>query len=89
MLSYIFYGLVSSTIEIKILILIKSLQIVNNLNLSRQFLKMMLKEKKLDYQRSCEEYIEQKKLYETFEEMMRSLIINRPKDPIKHLIEKL
>ena len=31
---------------------------------------MMLKEKKLDYQRSCEEYIEQKKLYETFEEMM-------------------
>ena len=50
---------------------------------------MMLKEKKLEYQRACEEYIEQKKLYETFEEMMRSLIINRPKDPIKHLIEKL
>ena len=49
----------------------------------------MLKEKKLEYQREREEYIEQKKLYETFEEMMRSLIINRPADPIKHLIEKL
>ena len=50
---------------------------------------MMLKEKKLDYQRSCEEYIEQKKLYETFEDMMKSLIMHKPKDPIQHLINKL
>ena len=49
----------------------------------------MLKEKKLDYQRSCEEYIESKKLYETFEEMMKALIVNKPKDPIKFLIDKL
>ena len=46
MLSYIFYGLVSSTIDIKILILIRSLQIVNNLNLSRQFLKNDVERKK-------------------------------------------
>ena len=50
---------------------------------------MMLKEKKLDYQRGCEEYIEQKKLYETFEDMMKSLIMHKPKDPIKFLIDKL
>ena len=50
---------------------------------------MMLKEKKLDYQRGCEEYIEQKKLYETFEDMMKSLIMNKPADPIKFLIDKL
>ena len=50
---------------------------------------MMLKEKKLDYQRSCEEYIEQKKLYETFEDMMKSLIMHKPKDPVKFLIDKL
>ena len=61
-----------------------------NLNLRQTlFLKMMLKEKKLDYQRSCEEYIEQKKLYETFEDMMKALIVNKPKDPIKFLIDKL
>ena len=50
---------------------------------------MMLKEKKLDYQRSCEEYIEQKKLYEIFEDMMKSLIMHKPKDPIKFLFDKL
>ena len=49
----------------------------------------MLKEKKLDYQRSCEEYIEQKKLYEVFEDMMKSLIMHKPKEPIKFLIDKL
>ena len=32
---------------------------------------MMLKEKKLDYQRGCEEYIEKEKLYEMFEDMMK------------------
>ena len=50
---------------------------------------MMLKEKKLDYQRGCEDYIEQTKLYETFEDMMKSLIMHKPKDPIKFLIDKL
>ena len=43
---------------------------------------MMLKEKKIDFQRGCEEYIEEQGLYEIFEDMMRSLIVNRPADPI-------
>ena len=50
---------------------------------------MMLKEKKIDFQRSCEEYIEEQGMYEIFEDMMRSLIINKPDDPVKFLIDKL
>ena len=50
---------------------------------------MMLKEKKLDFQRGCEEYIEKTQLYEMFEDMMESLIVNRPKDPIKFLIDRI
>jgi len=50
---------------------------------------MMLKEKKIDFQRGCEEYIEEQGLYEIFEDMMRSLIVNKPEDPVKFLIDKL
>ena len=50
---------------------------------------MMLKEKKIDFQRGCEEYIEEQGLYEIFEDMMRNLIINKPDDPVKFLIDKL
>ncbi len=50
---------------------------------------MMLKEKKIDFQRGCEEYIEEQGLYEIFEDMMRNLIINKPEDPVKFLIDKL
>ena len=49
----------------------------------------MLKEKKIDFQRGCEEYIEEQGLYEIFEDMMRSLIINKPQDPLKFLIDRL
>jgi adenylate kinase len=49
----------------------------------------MLKEKKLDYQHGCEEYIEKEKLYEMFEDMMKSLIVHRPEDPVQFLIDKL
>ena len=45
----------------------------------------MLKEKKLDFQRSCEEYIEKQKLYEIFEDMMKQLIINRPDNPVEFI----
>ena len=37
----------------------------------------------------CEEYIEEQGLYEVFEDMMRSLIVNKPEDPIKFLIDKI
>lgn len=46
----------------------------------------MLKDKKLEYQRSLEEYCEEQKLYEIFEQMMKSLITNMPADPIEHMI---
>lgn len=36
-----------------------------------------------------EEYLEQQKLYETFESLMKSLITQKPADPIDHLIKKL
>jgi hypothetical protein len=49
----------------------------------------MLKEKKLEFQQTCEEYLEQQKLYELFESLMSSLITQRPADPIEHLIQKL
>lgn len=49
----------------------------------------MLKEKKLEYQQTLEEYLEQQKLYELFETLMKSLITKRPADPIEHLINKL
>ena len=50
---------------------------------------MMLKEKKIEFQRGCEQYIEEKGLYEVFEDMMRALIVNKPTDPVKFLIDKL
>jgi adenylate kinase len=49
----------------------------------------MLKEKKLEFQQTLEEYLEQQKLYEVFESLMKSLITERPEDPIEHLIKKL
>ena len=36
-----------------------------------------------------EDYLEQKKLYELFEGMMKSLIVNKPADPVDFLIKKL
>jgi adenylate kinase len=50
---------------------------------------MLVKEKRLEYQRGLEEYIEEQKLYEMFEGMMKGLIIDKPADPINYLIEKL
>ena len=49
----------------------------------------MLKEKKLEFQQTLEEYLEQQKLYEVFESLMKSLITQKPADPIEHLIKKL
>jgi hypothetical protein len=49
----------------------------------------MLKDKKLEYQQVLEEYLEQKKLYELFEGLMKALIVSKPSDPIDFLIKKL
>jgi len=50
---------------------------------------MMLKEKKLEFQQELEDTIEEHKIYELFEGMMKSLIINKPEDPIDFLIKSL
>lgn len=49
----------------------------------------MLKDKKLDFQKQLEEYAEDQGLYDIFEDMMKSLITSRPKDPIGHLLKQL
>ena len=49
----------------------------------------MLKEKKLEFQQELEDTIEEHKIYELFEGMMKSLIINKPADPIDFLIKSL
>ncbi len=49
----------------------------------------MLKDQKLEYQKDLEDYIEEHKVYEVFEDMMKSLIMHRPKDPIQYLLGKM
>ena len=49
----------------------------------------MMQDKKLDFQRQLEEYLETQKVYDIFEDMMKSLIMNKPKDPLSFLVKKL
>jgi len=49
----------------------------------------MLKEKKLEFQQELEDTIEEHKIYELFEGMMKQLIVHKPEDPIEFLIKKL
>jgi len=49
----------------------------------------MDKKQKLEYQREIEKYLESKKVYEVFEDLMKSLIISKPEDPINYMIQKL
>jgi len=43
----------------------------------------------LEFQRELEEYMEQNGVYDVFEDMMKSVITQMPKDPVKFLIKKL
>jgi hypothetical protein len=49
----------------------------------------MMQDKKLEFQKQLEEYLEEQKVYDIFEEMMKALIENRPKDPLGFLVKKL
>jgi hypothetical protein len=49
----------------------------------------MMQDKKLDFQKQLEEYLESQKVYDIFEDMMKALIMNRPKDPLSYLVKKL
>ena len=48
-----------------------------------------MQDKKLEFQKQLEEYLEEQKVYDIFEEMMKALIENRPKDPLGYLVKKL
>ena len=50
---------------------------------------MMMGDKKLDFQRQLEEYLEEQKVYDIFESMMKGLIMHKPKDPLQFLVKKL
>lgn len=49
----------------------------------------MMQDKKLEFQKQLEEYLEEQKVYDIFEDMMKALIQNRPKDPLSYLVKKL
>lgn len=49
----------------------------------------MDKATKLKYQRDVEKYLESKKVYELFEDLLKNLIIHKPLDPLDYLIHKL
>lgn len=49
----------------------------------------MLREEKLDFQRGVEKYLEEEKVYEIFEEMIRGLVTEMPKDPVHYLLDKV
>ncbi|CAD8094357.1 unnamed protein product [Paramecium sonneborni] len=44
---------------------------------------------KLQYQQQVEKYLERNKVYHIFEDLLKSLIIKKPDDPIQFLINKL
>jgi formylmethanofuran dehydrogenase subunit D len=46
----------------------------------------MLQDKKLENQKLLEEYLEENRVYEIFEDMMKSLIMTKPKDPVSYLL---
>eukprot|EP00331_Platyophrya_macrostoma_P033037 CAMPEP_0176444716 /NCGR_PEP_ID=MMETSP0127-20121128/23237_1 /TAXON_ID=938130 /ORGANISM="Platyophrya macrostoma, Strain WH" /LENGTH=452 /DNA_ID=CAMNT_0017830295 /DNA_START=17 /DNA_END=1375 /DNA_ORIENTATION=- len=49
----------------------------------------MDKTDKLNYQREVEKYLQSKHVYELFEDLMKSLILQKPADPINFMIHKL
>ena len=46
-------------------------------------------ETKEDHQTKIEAYLEENKIYDIFEDMLKQLITDLPSDPIEYLLEKL
>ena len=44
---------------------------------------------KLEYEKGVEQYLDDYKVYDLFEKLLKELIINKPEDPIDYLIERL
>ena len=48
-----------------------------------------MQDKKLEFQKQLEDYLEEQKVYDIFQDMMKNLIQHRPKDPLNFLVKKL
>lgn len=46
----------------------------------------MDKQQKLDFQRKVEDYLLKENVYDLFEDLVKSLIVKQPEDPISFLI---
>lgn len=49
----------------------------------------MNKGEKLQFQKSIENYFEDKRVYDLFEKLLKELVVNKPNDPISYLIKRL
>jgi hypothetical protein len=49
----------------------------------------MNKAQKLEYQQKIEKYFEEHQVYDTFERLMKSLLREKPADPLEFIISKL
>jgi hypothetical protein len=49
----------------------------------------MNQEEKLKNQRDLEQYLEEKRVYDVFEDLMKNLMVKRPERPINFLIDYL
>lgn len=49
----------------------------------------MDKTSKLEYQKRIEQYLEDKNIYNLFEDLMQNLVVQKPQDPFSFLIDKL
>jgi adenylate kinase len=49
----------------------------------------MDKKQKLTYQTGIEQYLQQENVYDLFEDLLKTLVVKQPDDPISYLIDKL
>ena len=49
----------------------------------------MDKLQKFDYMQTIESYLEQKQVYEMFEDLLKQLVVNKPDNPLDFLMDKL
>ena len=49
----------------------------------------MDKLQKLDYLASMESYLEQNEIYELLGDLLKEIVIHRPKEPLDFIVEKL
>lgn len=49
----------------------------------------MNKAQKVEYQEGIEKYLEDNQIYDIFEQLMKSLLKERPKDPLQFMVAKL